>query len=242
MQRQELLPGFGGRKGPPLPNGFLQIKEPQLPFFPVMAPEANVLKRRQKDCFTSHKWGRSSVGKAALECCSPARAPAAGWRPGGGAQLALTWALLCGLLVLKALLTPSLLPLWPCAPGRLFCPGTAKQAGTSGRVKCPCSVGMGSNKAIGSAAARSSANSTDKTKEFCSSALKTMASGKHRGARAAGSQGSRKDVSDGRGVLGKPKPAASSSSSCAAPPLSAPSSSSFPRGGKSRWDCQRGSS
>lgn len=52
---------------PPLPNGFLQIKEPQLPFFPVMAPEANVLKRKQKDCFTSHKWGRSSVGKEALQ-------------------------------------------------------------------------------------------------------------------------------------------------------------------------------
>lgn len=49
------------------PNGFLQIKEPQLPFFPVMAPEANILKRTQKVCFASHKWGRSSVGKAALE-------------------------------------------------------------------------------------------------------------------------------------------------------------------------------
>lgn len=57
----------GGRKRHPPSNGFLQIKEPQLPFFPVMAPEANVLKRKQKDCFTSHKWGRSSVGKEALE-------------------------------------------------------------------------------------------------------------------------------------------------------------------------------
>lgn len=59
--------GMEEGKVPPLPNGFLQIKEPQLPFFPVMAPEANVLKRKQKDCFTSHKWGRSSVGKEALE-------------------------------------------------------------------------------------------------------------------------------------------------------------------------------
>lgn len=67
VERQELLPGHGGRKGPPAPNGFLQIKEPQLPFFPLMAPEANVLKRKQRDCFTSHKWGRSSVGKEALE-------------------------------------------------------------------------------------------------------------------------------------------------------------------------------
>lgn len=93
----------------PALNGCLQIKEPQLPFFPVMAPEANVLKRKQKDCFTSHKWGRREVGKEALECCIPARAPAAGWRLGGGVQLALTWALLCGLLVLNPLLTPSLL-------------------------------------------------------------------------------------------------------------------------------------
>lgn len=57
----------GRQERDPPPNGFLQIKEPQLPFFPVMAPEANVLKRRQKDCFTSHKWGRSSVGTEALE-------------------------------------------------------------------------------------------------------------------------------------------------------------------------------
>lgn len=59
--------GMEEGKDPPPPNGFLQIKEPQLPFFPVMAPEANVLKRKQKDCFTSHKWGRSSVGTEALE-------------------------------------------------------------------------------------------------------------------------------------------------------------------------------
>lgn len=80
-----------GKDSPPTTsNGFLQIKGPQLPFFPVMAPEANVLKRKQKDCFTSHKWGRSSGEKAALECCCIARAPAAGWRPGGGVLLALT--------------------------------------------------------------------------------------------------------------------------------------------------------
>lgn len=44
-------------------NGFFQIKAPQLPFFPIMAPEANVLKRKQKNCFTSHKWGRDTVGE-----------------------------------------------------------------------------------------------------------------------------------------------------------------------------------
>lgn len=35
-----------------------------------MAPEANVLKRKQKDCFTSHKWGRREVGKEALSAAS----------------------------------------------------------------------------------------------------------------------------------------------------------------------------
>lgn len=87
-----------------------------------MAPEANVLKRKQKDCFTSHKWGRREVGKEALECCISARAPAAGWRPGGGVQLVLTWALLCGLLVLNPLLTPSLLLWCPYAPVGPCCP------------------------------------------------------------------------------------------------------------------------
>lgn len=37
-------------------------KRPQLPFFPIMAPEANVLKRKQKNCFTSHKQARDTVG------------------------------------------------------------------------------------------------------------------------------------------------------------------------------------
>lgn len=82
------IPRQGGRKAPPTPNGFLQIKGPQLPFFPIMAPEAHVLNWKQKDCFTSLKWGRSWWGQKHLS--GMARAPA---MAGGGVQAALTWVL-----------------------------------------------------------------------------------------------------------------------------------------------------
>lgn len=36
-------------------NGFLQIKEPGYLSSLIMAPEANVLKRKQRDCFTAYK-------------------------------------------------------------------------------------------------------------------------------------------------------------------------------------------
>lgn len=58
-------------KDPPPPNGFLQIKEPQLPFFPVMAPEANVLRGNKRIALhhtsgAGARWGKQHLSDAAL--------------------------------------------------------------------------------------------------------------------------------------------------------------------------------
>lgn len=127
------IPRLGGRKAPPTPNRFLQIKGPQLPFFPIMAPEAHLLNWKQKDCFTSHKWGRSWWGQKHLS--GMARSPAAGGGRGRGTG-GLNLGFAAGLSLENRVLTSSLQLRYPQAPGGLWCPGASTQVGTPRCTLC----------------------------------------------------------------------------------------------------------